>query len=580
MSKSRSPKSTLLDRVTAFARDVQAGAIVAGPDVCNAAQRHLADLVHGPSRGLVWDADSASRAIGFCEDVLCLNGGEYEGTPFMLSPWQTFIIGSIFGWKTSDGFRRFRTVYIETAKGSGKSPLAAAIGLYGMVADGEARAEIYAAATKKDQAMILFRDAVAMVDQSPILAKRVEKSGRGEKVWNLAHHSSGSFFRPISADDGQSGPRPHVALLDEIHEHKTRMVVDMMRAGTKSRRQALIVMITNSGHDRTTICYEYHEYGIAVCKGDKLDDSFFGFICSLDVGDDPFKSEECWPKVNPNLPYGKPGDANGGVPGYKYLREQVTEAHGMPAKESTVRRLNFCQWVDAANPWISAEVWMGCERQFHPDDLPMGELCFGGLDLSGARDLTALALYFPRLRRAMVEFWTPKGSLHDRVRTDKVPYDAWLRDGYIHATDGMAVDYAAVAIRLGELAVRFNIEAVAFDPYRIKYFQPELEAEGIAVPLISHGQGYYKSGDSGLWMPRSIEVMEKALTEQTLEVMLNPCLRWNAASAVLEADQKDNRIFAKRKSTGRIDGVVALAMAFGAADMPIPEAINDIFMVL
>lgn len=580
MSKSRSPKSTLLDRVTAFARDVQAGAIVAGPDVRNAAQRHLDDLVHGPSRGLFWDADSASRAIGFCEDVLCLNGGEYEGTPFLLSPWQTFIIGSIFGWKTADGFRRFRTVYIETAKGSGKSPLAAAIGLYGMVADGEARAEIYAAATKKDQAMILFRDAVAMVDQSPILAERVEKSGRGEKVWNLAHHSSGSFFRPISADDGQSGPRPHVALLDEIHEHKTRMVVDMMRAGTKSRRQALIVMITNSGHDRTTICYEYHEYGIAVCKGDKLDDSFFGFICSLDVGDDPFKSEECWPKVNPNLPYGKPGDANGGVPGYKYLREQVTEAHGMPAKESTVRRLNFCQWVDAANPWISAEVWMGCERQFHPDDLPMGELCFGGLDLSGARDLTALALYFPRLRRAMVEFWTPKGSLHDRVRTDKVPYDAWLRDGYIHATDGMAVDYAAVAIRLGELAVRFNIEAVAFDPYRIKYFQPELEAEGIAVPLISHGQGYYKAGDSGLWMPRSIEVMEKALTEQTLEVMLNPCLRWNAASAVLEADQKDNRIFAKRKSTGRIDGVVALAMAFGAADMPIPEAINDIFMVL
>lgn len=580
MSKSRSPKSTSLDRVTAFARDVLAGAIVAGPDVRNAAQRHLDDLVHGPARGLVWDVDAAARAIGFCEDVLCLNGGEYEGSPFLLSPWQTFIVGSIFGWKTTDGYRRFRSVYIETAKGSGKSPLAAAIGLYGMVADGEARAEIYAAATKKDQAMILFRDAVAMVDQSPILAERVEKSGRGEKVWNLAHHSSGSFFRPISADDGQSGPRPHVALLDEIHEHKTRMVVDMMRAGTKSRRQALIVMITNSGHDRTTICYEYHEYGIAVCKGDKLDDSFFGFICSLDVGEDPFKSEACWPKVNPNLLYGKPGDANGGVPGYKYLREQVTEANGMPAKESTVRRLNFCQWVDAANPWISAERWMGCERQFDLDDLPMGERCFGGLDLSGARDLTALALYFPRLRRALVEFWTPKGSLHDRVRTDKVPYDAWLRDGYIHATDGMAVDYAAVAIRLGELAVRFNVEAVAFDPYRIKYFQPELEAEGIAVPLISHGQGYYKAGDSGLWMPRSIEVMEKALTEQTLEVMLNPCLRWNAASAVLEADQKDNRIFAKRKSTGRIDGVVALAMAFGAADMPIPEAINDIFMVL
>lgn len=580
MSKSRSQTSTSADRVTAFAKAVVARKIVAGPDIRNAGQRHLNDLKHGAKRGLVWDVDAANRAIGFCEEVLCLNGGEFEGEPFLLHPWQAFIIGSLFGWKTKDGWRRFRTAYIETAKGSGKSPLAAAIGLYGLVADGEARAEVYAAATKKDQAMILFRDAVAMVDQSPILAERIEKSGRGEKVWNLAHHGSGSFFRPISADDGQSGPRPHVALLDEIHEHKTRMVVDMMRAGTKSRRQALIVMITNSGHDRTTICYEYHEYGIAVCKEAKLDDAFFAFVCSLDEGDDPFKSEDCWPKVNPSLAYGKKGDKNGGVPGYKYLREQVTEAHGMPAKESTVRRLNFCQWVDAANPWISAEMWMGCERQFSLDDLPMGEPCYGGLDLSGSRDLTALALYFPRLRRALVEFWTPKTSLHDRVRTDKVPYDVWLREGYIHAPEGMAVDYAAVAIRLGELAVRFKIEAVAFDPYRIKYFQPELDAEGIAVPLISHGQGYYKASESGLWMPRSIEVMEKALTERTLEIMANPCLRWNAASAVLEADQKDNRIFAKRKSTGRIDGVVALAMAFGAADMPQPETINEIFMVL
>src|SRR5690606_38982212 len=172
--------------------------------------------------------------------------------------------------------------------------------------DGEARAEIYAAATKKDQAMILFRDAVAMVDQSPLLYERIEKTGRGEKVWNLAHHASGSFFRAISADDGQSGPRPHVALLDEIHEHKTRMVVDMMRAGTKSRRQALIVMITNSGHDKTTICYEYHEYSRAVAAGTKVDDSFFGFVCSLDEGDNPFEDEGCWPKVNPSLAFGRP----------------------------------------------------------------------------------------------------------------------------------------------------------------------------------------------------------------------------------------------------------------------------------
>ena len=198
MSKSASWTS-ISDRATAFARDVIDGRIMAGPDVRNACQRHLNDLKHGPARGLFWDLDSANRVMGYFEDVLCLNGGEYEGQAFRLLPWQAFILGSLFGWKGPDGFRRFRTGYIETAKGSGKSPLAAGIGLYGMTSDDEARAEIYAAATKKDQAMILFRDAVSMVDQSALLADRLEKSGRGEKVWNLAHYASGSFFRPISA---------------------------------------------------------------------------------------------------------------------------------------------------------------------------------------------------------------------------------------------------------------------------------------------------------------------------------------------------------------------------------------------
>lgn len=217
------------DRVTAFARAVKAKHIVAGPDVRNAARRHLRDLRTGPKRGLHWDLDAANRAIGFFEDVLCLNGGDYEGLNFILAPWQAFVVGSLFGWKTEDGFRRFRIAYIETGKGSGKSPLAAGIGLYGLVADGEARAEVYAAATKKDQAMVLFRDAVAMVDLSAHLSTRLHRSGTGDKVWNLYYPNTRSFFKPISADDGQSGPRPHMALLDEIHEHKTATVVNMMR---------------------------------------------------------------------------------------------------------------------------------------------------------------------------------------------------------------------------------------------------------------------------------------------------------------------------------------------------------------
>ena len=289
--------------------------------------------------------------------MLKLNGGDYEGKPFELLPWQKFIVGSLFGWQGIDGYRRFRVAYVETAKGSGKSPLAAGIGMKGLVADNEPRAEIYSAATKKDQAMILFRDAVAMVDQSPELSKRLTKSGTGERCWNLAYMAQGAFFRPISSDDGQSGPRPHIGLIDELHEHKTNTVVEMMRAGTKSRRQALIFMITNAGHNRMGPCWGYHEYGAKVAAGEVEDDAFFPFVCGLDELDDPFSDESCWPKANPSLQ-----DAD--LPGMKYIREQVVEAKGMPSKEAIVRRLNFCQWTDAESPWISGEVWRGAQRDF------------------------------------------------------------------------------------------------------------------------------------------------------------------------------------------------------------------------
>ena len=265
--KTRSRSTSVDDPATQYASEVHSGKRIAGPDIRNACARHLRDLEEGPKRGLFWDLEEANKAIRFYRAVLKLNGGEFEGQPFELLPWQKFIVGSIFGWKGSDGYRRFRVVYVESGKGSGKSPLAAGVGLKGLVGDGEARAEVYAAATKKDQAMILFRDAVAMVQQSPELSKRLTSSGTGQNIWNLAYLKAGSFFRPISSDDGQSGPRPHMALIDEVHEHKTNLVVEMMRAGTKSRKQALIFMITNSGSNKRGPCWEYHEYGARVASG-------------------------------------------------------------------------------------------------------------------------------------------------------------------------------------------------------------------------------------------------------------------------------------------------------------------------
>jgi len=459
--KKKTKQPNISDRATAYARDVVAGTIIAGPHVRDACKRHLRDLEEGPARGLKWDIDAANRAIGYFEDVLCLNGGQFEGKPFEVLPWQAFVIGSLFGWKGPDGYRRFRVAYIETAKGSGKSPLAAGIGLYGLTADGEARAEIYAAATKKDQAQILFRDAIAMVEQSPQLAGRLATSGSKGKEWNLAYHKTSSFFRPISADDGQSGPRPHIALLDEIHEHKTGHVVEMMRAGTKFRQQALIFMITNSGTDKRTICWEYHDYGAKVSAGQIEDDSFFAFICALDMGDDPFKDEACWPKVNPSLEHG--------IPGLKYLREQVTQARGMPSKEALVRRLNFCEWTEAESPWISGDVWFACQS---PESLPLetwyGRSGTAGLDLSSTQDLTALVLALdptpddPKTRLVPF-FWLPGDGLHDKADKDRVPYVAWRDAGHLRALPGRAVNKLAVAHQLSEVCSLFDISTIAYD---------------------------------------------------------------------------------------------------------------------
>lgn len=549
--KTSSPSSSV-DPATAYALEVASGARVAGPNIRNACARHLKDIKTGAKRGLKWDVEESNKAIRYYRNVLKLNGGDYEGKDFVLLPWQTFVVGSIFGWKASDGTRRFRVAYVETGKGSGKSPLAAGIGLKGLTADGEARAEIYAAATKKDQAMILFRDAVAMVQQSPELTKRLTTSGGGQNIWNLAYLQTGSFFRPISSDDGQSGPRPHMALIDEVHEHKTNVVVEMMRAGTKSRKQALIFMITNSGSNKLGPCWNYHEYGSQVCSGDKVDDGFFAFICSLDEGDDPLKDEACWYKSNPSLQ-----DAD--LPGMKYLREQVTEARGMPSKESMVRRLNFCEWTGAESPWISADIWKDARADFDWREL-RGRRAYGGLDLGSTTDLTGLVLMVEPLLDGepwlCVPFaWLPEEDLQRKADRDKAPYVVWNTQGYLETTPGRAVSKLVVAQRLSALAAFFEIVAVAFDRWRIEDFLSMAEEAGVTLPtMVPFGQGYKD-------MSPAVEHFETMLLNGQLAHANHPVMNMCVNNAICTADDAGNRKPSKEKANGRIDLVVAAVMA-------------------
>ncbi len=576
MTQRKQSTSTLTKcRVAKFSSRVLQGRILAGPLVRAACKRHLNDLETAHQRGLIWDQQAADRAIGFFEDVLKLNGGDYEGKPFLLAPWQAFIVGSLYGWYTQDGFRRFRVVYIETGKGSGKSPLVAGVGLYGLVSDGEQRAEIYAAATKKDQAQILFRDAVAMVNQSPKLSSRLTQSGRDDKVWNLYYDKTNSFFKTISADEGQSGPRPHIGLIDEVHEHKTATVIDMMIAGTKNRRRAMVIMITNSGSDKNTPCGRYHDYGADVCTGKLQDDRMFAFICSLDAGENPITDEACWPKVNPSLRHRLPGQREG-IPGYTYLRAQVSNARGMPSAQAKVLRLNFCIWTQAESPWIDWEIWSAAL-----DPVPMRLLrnrrAVAGLDLSSTTDLTAFVLlFYPTVEdphwRLMAYFWIPDHDLDEREKRDRVPYRQWIQEGWLETTPGRAVSRLFVLRRLVKICEYFEVEKIAYDRWRTEDMMQLMAEHEIILPLlVGFGQGYQSFGPAVDEFERRLlgAPLSSEQTEHNQEVIEqlrhdgNPVLTWNAANAVIVTDPANNRKVDKAKSIGRIDGIAAGIMAVG-----------------
>ncbi len=533
-----------------------AGDILAGPLVRQACQRHLDDIAAKKFR---FDLDAADHVYGYFRDVLKLNGGDFEGKPFELDASQKFIVGSLFGWKDDNGNRRFRTAYCEVGKGNGKSPLGAGVGLYMLTADNEPRAEIYAAAHDKDQAKIPFRDAVAMVDQSPALDKRITRSGGPGNEWNLADLSTNSFFRPIASEHkgarGQSGPRPHMALLDELHEHPSPLMTEFLQSGTKWRRQALIFMITNSGYDRTTVCGQYHDYSKRVLSGAFKDDSFFCYVCGLDEEDD-WQDEKVWIKANPLL---------GKTITEEYLRKQVTMAAGMPSKQGIIRRLNFCEWTAGEEGWLEPKVWASIEA----DDLRMEDYreypCYLALDLASKRDLSALAILFDLGERqvAFMRFYVPEDGLIERSQRDMVPYTQWRDEGVLTVTPGSVMKFGFIAKDIADLDANFDVRALGGDDYKISEMQEELDELGCHLQIIEHPQGFRKDKKTGLWMPGSLEACEAAIFDGQLQIATHPMMRWMNDCVKIIDDPQGNRKPDKRRSNGRIDGIVGLITTYG-----------------
>ena len=596
-TKQTQPKPSSLARTNAYAEAVLSGEIVAGPHVRNACRRHLDDLKS--DRGIWFDTDAADRVFGFFENVLRLSEGQFEGLPFELQPPQAFILGNLFGWKRADGTRRFRRAYIEQGKGNGKSPMAGGIGLYGMTGDGEAGSQVYAAAAKREQAGILFADAVKMVRASPALSKRIEFSGGVGREYNMAHHASGSFFRPVSRDTGKSGsgPRPYFVLADEVHELPDGKILEMLERGFKFRREPLLFMITNSGSDRNSICWAEHEWAIKVAAGnidavtdhtyigDVLDDTTFSYVCALDKGDDALNDPSCWAKANPLL---------GVTITEEYLAGVVAQAKNIPAKQNGILRLHFCEWTDADSAWMSREAIEPLLADFDPA-MHKGEEVYGGLDLSQSRDITAAGFVVRTGTTAdnkptfdaWVEAWTPGDTMRARSERDKIPYPLWAQQGHIHAPDGENISYRHVAQTLVEYDRDYDVAMVAYDRYAYRRFEEDAAELGLSLNFVEHPQGGTKKAKptpemekaakaagkqaEGLWFPGSLRMFEDAIGEGRIRFKRNPVLVSALMSAVTEQDKWDNKWLAKQKSINKIDAAVALVMAFGAANAPRAE---------
>ena len=611
-------KKPALDPVTRYATDVVALKVVACRLVRLACERHLNDLRDAKKKSLLWKADQAEEAIAFFTDCLCLpeetdvdedveaveDVSPDGGTPFVLSPYEQFIVGSLFGWfavKVSQktGARRvkqrFGIAYVEGAKGCGKTPMAAGILIFLLVRHGVRGAQLFCAAVTKDQAKLAFIDCVKMVDASPALKALITHTGN-----NLAVKTTGSFIRPISAEKrGLDGKRVQGAVVDELHEHPSAVVVQKLMAGIKGRPNALIVLPTNSGFDRETVCWQYHDYSRQILEGMIVNDAWFAYVCHLDACDRCHAagklqpSDECpdcddwkvegphWLKANPNL---------GVSVSWEYVRGRVRVAIDLPSERNMVRRLNFCQWTQQATVWITTEAWAMCVTTTAPATFHAtlaGRECFLGIDLSDKIDLSAVVCVFPRalareagmtaaradsvtdvtdvtpvtkVDRPTIDraidvlpfFWMPEKTLFRRAQEDKIPYPDWAKDGYVLTTPGSLIDHdAIVEFIIGTLAVRYKIRGIGIDQAGAAGVVSKLQRTFGDVLVNEIPQGFRRLSEPS-------KVMEALVVSHNLTHDGNPCMTWCVGNMGKEENTWREIRPVKLSQRKRIDGGVAL----------------------
>ena len=527
-----------------YADDVINNRIPTCKYVKQAVERNFDDLKNAGKRGYYFDPQKAILTLTFFT-YLKHSTGRWRGQPVILEPWQSFIISCVFGWLRCDTHtRRFTTVYEEITRKNGKTLKLAGVGLFGLVADNEGAPEIYSAATKRDQAKILFTAARRMVLQCKQLVIRVVTNKH-----DMEQPSNDGVFIPLSNDaNSLDGLNPHYALIDEFHAHKTSDLWEVLISALGSRLQPLIWAITTAGFYKNRICYSIRDYAIKVLAG-ALDDSLFAIIYTTDEGDDIY-DPTTWKKANPNL---------GISVTEHYLQNMASQAKIMPSQMNNFLTKHLNVWTNSELLWMNMEEWKACRKSFNFEELKTANSIYCGLDLASTSDICSLYLAAEMPDGSLKTFgrnYLPENAVKERTKKANVPYDKWVSSGFIQTTPGNVTDYNFIKKDIKDLLDQLPIKEIAFDRWNSSQLVNDLMNDG--APMVSFGQGY-------LSMNPAMKEFERLVLSRQIEHNNDPVLTWAISNLVAKVDEAGNIKPAKNKSVEKIDPAVALIMAVGRA---------------
>ncbi len=500
----------------------------------------------------------SNHVIKFIETYCTHTKGEWAGKDWKWIDWQKKdVITPFFGTLNKDGYRQYRTCYVEIPKKSGKSELAAAIALYMLIADGEIGGEVYSAAADRFQAGIVFRIAAQMVRNNPALSNRLKIIDSQKRI---VDYKTNGFYQVLSSEAfTKHGLNPSAVIFDEVHAQPNRELWDVLVEGTDTaRKQQIIFALTTAGlYDTESIGWEIHNYAMQVKNGAIEDSTLLPVIYAADKDAD-WESEKIWKQVNPSL------DA---IFDIEKIRIHYNQVKKNPARQGNFRRFRLNQWINQISQWLDIREWNECAFPFDEKELE-GRICYSGLDLSTINDLSALIHVFPpdnegEKYKILCRFWMPQDNIIKRVKTDSVKYGQWADKGFIIPTPGNVIDYRWIRHAINEDTKKYQVKEIAYDPANAMQLVLQLQDEdGLIVFPIAQTWGK---------MTEPSKALEVMMLGRQLAHNGHPVLRWMAGNVMVHYGPSGNYKPDKRASKEKIDGIIALILALNRATVTIDQ---------